>query len=46
MAIVYRDDLGYVMESVDGTIDFSDGYVYFNDRKVKVEDVVRIGMED
>lgn len=46
MAIVYRDDLGYVMENIrpDSTVEFLDDKVFFNDKVININQVVRIGL--
>lgn len=46
MTIIYADEIGIVSEIVDEYgLDFCDGYVYFNDKKVSVNDVRRIESE-
>lgn len=43
MNITYRDELGYVTEKVDEYgINFCDGVVYVNDKKIPVENIVEI----
>lgn len=43
MTIFYSDEIGIVSEKVDEYgIDFCDGYAYFNDKKISVNDVRRI----
>lgn len=51
MILVYRDEIGYVGVKVDNKgVDFLDGYVYFSDGikdyRVKIENIVRIGIEE
>lgn len=41
MVISYRDNLGVVVEKVDEYgVDFSDGFVFFNDKKIEVSTLV------
>lgn len=43
MMITYRDAIGVISVQVnDDTISFLDGFVYFDDEKVPVENVVSI----
>lgn len=44
LSIAYRDELGYVIEDIETeTVDFLDGKVYFNDKEIDMNYVVRIG---
>lgn len=43
MVISYRDSLGVVVEEVDEYgVDFSDGFAFFNDKKIEVSTVVSV----
>lgn len=43
MWIVYRDELGTVVEDVDEYgVSFNDGTAYFNDKKVPMNEVLEI----
>ena len=45
--IAYRDELGGVLEDVeDDTIEFFEGQAYFNDKKIDIKDVVRVGEKE
>lgn len=45
--IAYRDELGGVLCDVESeTIEFFEGQVYFDDMKIDVKDVVRIGQKE
>jgi hypothetical protein len=47
LVIAYRDELGCVIEDIDTeTVEFFEGYAYFNDKKIEIANVIRVCLKD
>ena len=47
LCIAYQDELGYVLEDLEiETIEFFEGFAYLEDKKISINDLVRIGIKE